>query len=93
MTIEDHYGDHFMPEHRLLWAILQRTYLDLNYQGFQFQGEEKRGYLVLKHHRREALQWVISDTMDQWGFVWICDILDLNIENVRLAMLKGRYLV
>lgn len=72
------------PEEALLWAILNRTYLDLR---------SSRTQLTFQHHQREALRWILSEGNEPWTFIWICDHLDLDLDRIRAIMLRGSFFV
>ena len=61
---EWHY--HITPEQRLLYGLLIRSILDLG-----LPESEKR-------IRADALGWFMSRSPEPWGFIWVCEHLDIN---------------
>lgn len=55
---------------RQLWAQLMITTLD----------DYNRGS---PHNRRAARHWLYDDSPRRFGFIWVCNVLDLDPEAVR----------
>ena len=67
----------FSPEKQLLFAILLRTWADLD--------------SIDKFARNTSFFWLdLTETAD-WSFPWLCEMLDLNPKQVKKAMLSTPY--
>lgn len=66
-----------LPEKQLLYAILLRTWADLD--------------SIDKFIRNTSFFWLDLTEFEDWSFPWICEQLDLNPSTVKKAMLKTPY--
>lgn len=64
------------PERGLIAAVLARVIQDLTM------------YRVKRADRKAAYKYVVNDTLEEWGFVWCCSILDLEHETLRKLILE-----
>lgn len=67
------------PEKRLLLAVLARALEDAC-------GNGRHG--ARKNTREEANEWVESDSIKKWSFLWICEHVDLDPVLVRNELVK-----
>jgi len=70
-----------IPELSLCYAVLERAVLDAS-------GNVTCGYRRDKQVRAQALQWILDGSTHAWGFVWICDHLDVCSKSARRNILK-----
>lgn len=66
------------PEKRLLWAMLKRWLLD--YTGICRRVAAAENPIEA---RFSAVEWCWSDEDGPFSFLWVCDVLELDVEWVR----------
>jgi len=62
----------YIPEQRLLAAVLERAILDLRSE-----------VPIEQHIQRQCLAWIHSRSTHQWSFEWVCLHLDFNPKYIR----------
>ena len=72
----DYVEGYYMPEQRLLCAVLRRALLDI-------VGVYCTEFGMRERLREDALEWVWSERRGEWGFLWVCECLDLDPGRVR----------
>lgn len=70
-----------IPEKKLLKAMLERTILDI----FAKTKEPK-----LKENKRNAIKWVFSPLIDDFSYLWTCDILEIDPNILRRFLVKNK---
>lgn len=70
-----------IPEHRLLWAVLERAILDAlgNLSGIYSCGERER-----------ATRWISHLDDGEFGFFWVCDHLGIDAVRLRSQVLQWK---
>lgn len=74
------------PSHKLLWAILERSLLDLCC-GYPPKSYQDKNFYT-KTLKREALSWFLSPSILPFSFSWICDHLNLDKKAVKKVVYK-----
>lgn len=75
--------------HRNLWsAVMHSAITDL--AGKNYIASHNRDDSASNFWRQTARAWVTSDDVFHGSFVWVCGVLDLNVEDVRARLLDGR---
>lgn len=65
-----------LPEHDLLYAILQQAYFDLTSKQRKI--------------RRIARQWILSQSNERMSFIWVCDKLKLTSTSTNVMVAAAR---
>lgn len=78
------------PEERLWASVLIRGIWDYAHYQYVLQSDDEDRERKLTIMERpsglaDAVQWILNDSTEPCGFVWICRLLDLKHEKVREA--------
>lgn len=74
-----------LPEHRLLFAVLQRAILDVC--GSVVRASDKKEIIRI---RKSARKYIFRSEPDSpMSFEWICDELNLDIESLRRGIRRA----
>jgi len=66
------------PEVRLLWAIMKRWILDYSGVCARTRADD-----TMLEARLDAVDWAWSDSNEEFSYLWICEVLDLDAEWLR----------
>jgi hypothetical protein len=69
------------PEGKLLAAIIEKALSDATQED---KKEFTQGRTEIRRYcKKSALQWILSESGEPWGFIWICELLEADYERLR----------
>ena len=70
----------YPPEHHMLAAMINRAVLDLN-PNAPFS-------VAPPYWRADAFEWIWSDAIAPFSFLWVCDMISVDPNHIRSLILK-----
>jgi len=75
--------NHWIPEHALLYAVLERAAKDL----------VPNQHSITPAEAKSSAEWIISDNYDFYTFTWICEELQLADYLINFLRDKAEYVL